>query len=39
MYDVGGMVIYVGKVKDLKKWFFSYFCSNFVLCKIEVLVV
>lgn len=39
MYDVGGTVIYVGKAKDLKKRFFSYFRSNFVSRKIEALVV
>lgn len=30
MYDSKGIIIYVGKVKDLKKCLLSYFCINFV---------
>lgn len=38
MYDAGGLVIYVGKAKDLKKRLVSYFRENVFSRKTEVLV-
>ena len=38
MYDAGGIVIYVGKAKDLKKRLSSYFRSNLASRKTEALV-